>query len=224
MHNWLDHVVKTEDGSLSLNHPAHNQWFHSDSGAHTESTYLYVKASGIEEKFSQMNIRVADIGLGLGYNVLATVAAWFENSYSKDLHITSFEHDEDLWKTISSGKNKLTQDYPDFWWSLCQNKSLTHANGSKCNWHVVIGNIHDFDFQKANYDFVWHDPFSQDVNPTLWTEEYFEKLSKALKRDSVLMTYSVRREVRENLKKCGFEVNKIPTPTRKKNWLKAVML
>ncbi len=38
------------------------------------------------------------------------------------------------------------------------------------------------------------------------------------------MTYSVARPVREALQDNGWRVEKIPTTTRKKNWLKAFRL
>ena len=225
MDNWLDHVTLTEDGSPTLNHPEHQQWFHSKAGAATEAKSLYMDASGILESFPLRDLHVADIGLGLGYNVMATVESWLSVTSSKNLRVSSFEHDESLWKTIQIPDTKLTKNYPSFWFDLCRTKKLTHPNGSVFEWDVVLGDLSKNDLNYLpKFDFVWHDPFSPDVNESLWTELFFKKLVASLSEGGTLMTYSVRRSVRDSLAASGFEVIKIPTTTMKKNWLKAKKL
>ncbi len=225
MDNWLDHVTLTEDGSPTLNHPEHQQWFHSKAGAETEAKSLYIDASGVLESFSGKDLHIADVGLGLGYNMIATVEAWLNDPHSKKLKITSFEYDESLWKTIQIPETKLTKMYPSFWFEVCDSKKLRHPNGSAFDWELILGDLTEFDLTSlSGFDFVWHDPFSPDVNEGLWTKDFFTKLNAVVVSDGILMTYSVRRSVRDNLMASGFDVIKIPTTTMKKNWLKAKKL
>ena len=218
-------MTLTEDGSPTLNHPEHQQWFHSKAGAETEAKSLYIEASGILESFPGKDLHVADVGLGLGYNIIATVQAWLSDSSAKDLKVTSFEYDESLWKTIQIPDTQLTKNYPSIWFDLCHQKQMTHPNGSICKWDVVLGDLSKNELDvSSNFDFVWHDPFSPDVNESLWTEVFFKRLILSMVEGGTLMTYSVRRSVRDSLAASGFEVIKIPTTTMKKNWLKATKL
>ena len=75
----LPTVVETADGSLSLVHPEHGECYHSRSGALTEARSLYIEMSGFLPRLAataKAVIEVLDVGLGLGYNALASIDAW----------------------------------------------------------------------------------------------------------------------------------------------------
>jgi hypothetical protein len=62
----------------------------------------------------------------------------------------------------------------------------------KCHWHVV-----------------YHDPFTYDILPALWTPELFQSYQEALVPGGILLTYSCAGKVQRALKASGFEL----TPT-----------
>jgi tRNA U34 5-methylaminomethyl-2-thiouridine-forming methyltransferase MnmC len=58
----------------------------------------------------------------------------------------------------------------------------------------------------------------------MWGGEWFSFVGSVTRGGGILMTYSVASSVRDALQDNGWRVEKIPTTTRKKNWLKAFRL
>ena len=74
-HDSMGIPVLTADGSLSLHQPAYGEEYHSKHGARTEAEALYMDASGFGARLACATapLAVFDVGLGLGYNALATI-------------------------------------------------------------------------------------------------------------------------------------------------------
>lgn len=86
------------------------------AGALTEARHLYVVASGIRSEFERgSGVRVVDVGLGLGYNALATVDAWLQSGAKAHLQILSLENDEALFHALRSGNAPWQIAWNPFW-------------------------------------------------------------------------------------------------------------
>ncbi|OPZ98472.1 MAG: bifunctional tRNA (mnm(5)s(2)U34)-methyltransferase/FAD-dependent cmnm(5)s(2)U34 oxidoreductase [Bacteroidetes bacterium ADurb.Bin408] len=55
----------------------------------------------------------------------------------------------------------------------------------------------------------------------MWQEEVFEKIFRAMKNDSILLTYSTKGMVRRNMRNAGFMVEKLPGPPGKREITRA---
>ncbi|MEY4631099.1 MAG: hypothetical protein RIQ81_1219 [Pseudomonadota bacterium] len=235
---WV--AIETADGSWTLAHREHSEWYHSADGAVSEAQSLYIDSSGILNRLQAASpVRVLDVGLGLGYNALATVAAWQRCGGAGKLEILSLENDADLFAYLRSGKAPWQKGWPAAWLAMAESLELAQdgiwqawqrgADGGELLWRVALGDAKAPSSFAAlanmgPYDFVWQDPFSPAKNPSMWGFDWFSALVGSVKRDGVLMTYSVARPVREALSDAGWRVEKIPTTTRKKNWLRAFRL
>ena len=73
------------------------------------------------------------------------------------------------------------------------------------------------------FDAIYLDAFSPDVNPECWTLPFFGVLSQLLKPTGVLATYCVKGEVQRNLASAGFSVQKAPGPVGKREILSATL-
>jgi tRNA U34 5-methylaminomethyl-2-thiouridine-forming methyltransferase MnmC len=71
-------------------------------------------------------------------------------------------------------------------------------------------------------DLVYFDAFAPDKQPELWCAAIFEMLFKAMRNESVLVTYSSKGDVRRNLMHAGFEVEKLDGPPFKRHMLRAL--
>ena len=70
--DWVIQV--TDDGSRSLLDPSREVSFHSASGAAAETQHVYLKNSGIVERFARgEHATVLEVGLGTGLGLLMTV-------------------------------------------------------------------------------------------------------------------------------------------------------
>jgi len=77
---------------------------------------------------------------------------------------------------------------------------------------------------KNYYNLVYFDAFSPEVQQELWTVAIFEKIYKAMRSNSIFVTYSAKGSVRRNLKEAGFEVERLPGPKGKREMIRAVKL
>ncbi len=55
-------------------------------------------------------------------------------------------------------------------------------------------------------DIVFHDPFSSQHCPELWTVDFFQQLYRVIKPDGVLLTYSSSLPVRGAMRAAGFVI------------------
>ena len=85
----------------------------------------------------------------------------------------------------------------------------------------IHGKIQEIKLPDNSYDLVYYDAFAPDVQPELWTEEIFTKIFQAMKPGGILVTYSAKGLVKQNLRKAGFTVKRLPGPPGKKHMLRA---
>ena len=232
--------VATEDGSYTLMHPGYQQTFHSYAGAAKEAEDLYVKASGFAEKLgSAGSLCILDIGLGLGYNALSTLACWQAGATRANIKVVSLEKDRQLVEDLSSGKASWQENWNESWKRLVSllkeqpdgswsGKMMAADGGASAEWLVLVGDASHLTGTLAEqirkegpYDYFWQDPFSPDANPEMWSSEWFGWIRGQTRADSVLATYSVSRATRDALQAGNWDWKKIETTTSKRQWLLA---
>lgn len=229
-------LVVTADGSLTIRHAVHGQDFHSEEGARFEAWHLYVMTSGLYPALVGQNKKdlvILDVGMGLGYNAAATIAAWLESPGVMNLEMISLEVDSRLVKAVASGSAPWQLGWTESWIrgpkSLIKNDNIYKAeishprSGKVLRWNVWVGDANqaDFDLFHGRVDFIWQDPFTPELNPEMWSSSWFAKLRSFANTDCVLVSYSVARVVKQALEDSGWRYERVPTPGRKRHWLKA---
>lgn len=231
-------LVETADGSLTLRHPEREEEYHSSQGARFESENLYMDASGFRQAIQQAGeaMAVLDVGLGLGYNALTTLEAWWSSPGKRNLVLHSLEINPDLVAALADGSAPWLQGWSDEWLGRAaalkqvdeQNwtAEFTHpkCSKSKFDWTIRISDAaHDEQWNPNNLQFnwIWQDPFSPKKNPEMWSQAWFLDLKSNCKTKAVLVTYSVARSVRDALSNSGWDWQKLPAPGKKRQWLKA---
>ncbi len=241
-HPSMGSLVVTEDGSLTILDPALGETYHSRFGARREARELYVEASGLLGHFAQKLVspftttNVLDVGLGLAYNAIETIRAWLEAHQPGNLYIASLENSPDLVTNVISGVAPWTTNWDPKLKAILstfrninsqQWQSITkhpHADAT-LTWEIFLGDARSEPLPYSTvkqWDYIWQDPFSPRCNPTMWDGPWFKKLFQDSHGETILMTYSVARAVREALEEGGWQWTKIKTPSpMKKNWLQA---
>jgi tRNA U34 5-methylaminomethyl-2-thiouridine-forming methyltransferase MnmC len=74
--------------------------------------------------------------------------------------------------------------------------------------------ISGFDFQRQ-FDLVYFDAFGPDKQPELWTTEIFSSIYQNMSTGAILTTYSSKGQIRRNMEKAGFRVEKLGGPPGK---------
>lgn len=206
MGKWVinTQVVKTKDGSNTLFSKSYKQHYHNvNDGAIKESLSKHIIPC-LEFHKGKDELNILDICFGLGYNTFATII--YAKKYKMNLKLNFFSPELDE-KLISS---------------LCD---FTYPKEFDSIKHIIKSISKDFEYedefltiqlkivdarkyiQSFNMDFfhiVYQDAFSSEVNPELWTKEYFNDIYKILKQDSILSTYSIATPVRLSLYEAKF--------------------
>jgi tRNA U34 5-methylaminomethyl-2-thiouridine-forming methyltransferase MnmC len=225
-------LVETADGSLTIRHGDHGQDFHSSEGARFEAWELYVVASGYKDSLGAAGdrIRILDVGMGLAYNAAASIAAWLESDGKRSVSMVSLEIDPRLASVVASGAAPWFAGWSDPWLAgprsfgeglvakICHPKSAMVFD-----WQILVGDgtLTLTTVVDAKFDFFWQDPFTPELNPSMWSGEWFSTLKDFASSEARLMTYSVSRVVKDALESGGWRQERFKTPGHKRHWLRA---
>ncbi len=214
-------VKRTGDGSNTLYSERYGQTFHSHHGAVAESRHVFLEASGMAARLAAGEPgRLLEVGFGTGLNCWLTADAAL--SAGARLELVSLEQNalpasvvrelnygtalqnpelleryllwrEQLPESVPAGRHEV---------ELAANVLLT----------LLVGEATEQELPEDWADAVYHDAFSPDANAELWSQAFLGKLRDSLQPGGVLVTYSVKGEVRRRLQELGFEVSKLPGP------------
>jgi tRNA U34 5-methylaminomethyl-2-thiouridine-forming methyltransferase MnmC len=213
-------IVITEDGSSSLFIPELNEHYHSHFGALQESKHIFIESGLAQIKKKEINI--LEFGFGTGLNALQTYEYSKANSkairyYGIEKHPVSFDEIEQLNYVDINNSDFFNQMHKAEWGrELLINKDF----------YINKQNIDFRSFKSIpnNFDLVYYDAFGPDVQPYLWTADIFKEIYDSLSQGAILMTYTVKGNVRRALKSVGFKVEKIPGPPGKREITRAFKL
>lgn len=74
------------------------------------------------------------------------------------------------------------------------------------------------------YDLVYFDAFGPDVQPEIWSLDNFRKIYHAMNNGGILVTYSSKGIVKNNLRNTGFDIIRLQGPPGKRHMIRAVKL
>jgi len=221
-------IILTDDGSTTLYSAEFDQTYHSTKdGALNESLQKHVIPALILQR-GKPHLNILDINYGLGYNTLATLHYIQSHDLDVTVHIVSPEFDEALVRSLRDF------DYPPEFDRL---QPVIEAIANNLHYEderfivdVVIGDarqtISDLpstlyplptDDAKRTFDIIYQDAFSPDVNPLLWTREWFADIRMVSAEDAVLTTYSVAAATRMALFENGFDLYEYRSGTTRKS-------
>lgn len=213
-------IIITGDGSTTLYNALSKEHYHSVFGAIQESMHIFIKAGLDAISKPADSVHLLEIGFGTGLNALLSYQ-WAEKHEIPVVYegIEAFP--------IEYQKTKML-NYPEI---LGINNSIfleMHRSGENKKlgdffvFSLSLEKFENAQFGQEKYDVVFFDAFSPESQPEMWTTEGFQKLYCALKPGGILTTYSCKGSVKRLLKGCGFQIEKIPGPPGKREFLRAV--
>ena len=178
--------------------------YHSKRGARLEALKKFVEPAGLSHKLQAAPIKLLDVCFGLGNNSLAALCA--ANHARHPVDITALEIDKRVVRAAAEAFQPVATDPVN--WNETLQKLLSGPISLP-----RIGTI-DLRFGDARYlvqllksgsfDIIFHDPFSSQHCPELWTVEFFQQLYRILKPDGILLTYASALPVRSALHEADF--------------------
>lgn len=213
-------IELTADGSHTLFVPALDEHYHSVNGAVRESTHIFINA-GLHQ-CTKTSINVLEIGFGTGLNAYLTLLDTLQTG--QKIHYTALEAyplSEELVEQLN---------YPQF---INQAKAHLYYKMHEVDWDRVIEITPDFTIHKieadftsydfsciGNTDLIYFDAFAPEKQPSMWSQELFDKLFGTMRKDGIIVTYCAKGVVRRMLQQSGFAVERLPGPPGKREMLR----
>jgi tRNA 5-methylaminomethyl-2-thiouridine biosynthesis bifunctional protein len=193
--------------------------YHSAMGGVGQAHHVFLAGNGLPGRWrGRRRFVVLETGFGLGLNFLATWAAWRRDPQRCDrLHFVSCE----LHPFSSADLERLHDRWPEFeslarelrasWPELTPGVHRLHLDDERVTLTLYLGDARDGLAQlDVRADALFLDGFSPARNPELWSPRIFHLLARLAAPDATLATWSVAGEVREGLRRAGFQVDKAP--------------
>ena len=234
----FDYIIKTEDGSYTLNSPDFNgkvETMHNSNGAITESfekfvkpfRYSYIQNNNIKNDFTYENdIAILDICSGIGYNSSAIIQEFLKNN-SQNSSLT-IDMAEISIETLAMGllipspidshnivkkaieSNLIKEDFAKLALEKTECPENININIFCEDARNTIKNLKD-----NSYDAIFLDPYSPAMAPELCTVEFFQELKRVIKNNGIIATYTLAAGVRFAFVEAGFYIGEGPVFGRK---------
>lgn len=196
-------LVTLRNGHRAVKHKVHGEVMHPSVGPWAEANTLYVEQAQFD---SLQRLCVLDVGLGAAANAVAALTRWQQTGRTRPIEIHSFEIDlQPLRLAVedAAGFPFLQPWKPQ----LTQLMEQGEVRGDGLSWKLHLGDaLALLSSLSARVTLVFHDPFSPETNPTMWTPEAFRLVRACCSDDAQLFTYSASTRTRASMLLGGFFV------------------
>ena len=213
-------IIITSDGSTTIHLPEWNEQYHSKHGAIQEAFHVFIK-NGLESS-TKSEISILEIGFGTGLNAFITFLETVNKA--KKIHYVGVEAYPVAFEEVRqlNYTSELNADSYSTFFDLMHHSPW--EENIQISDHFTLNKrkrfFHEID-DLEQFDLVYFDAFGARVQPDLWTEEIFGIMFKAMKSNSILVTYAAKGSVRRAMQAVGFEVERLPGPPGKREMLRA---
>jgi len=215
-------IVRTGDGSQTIQLPEWGEQYHSMHGALQESRHVFIR-QGLYQ-FTNRHIDLLEIGFGTGLNALITlVEAPGRKLRIRYTGLEAYPVVEEEWKQLEYAKLFNPEDTTVQRYFEALHRApwdREHPVTPSFTLHKRKIDIRLFASEPA-FDLVYFDAFGARVQPELWTAEIFRRMYQAVRRGGCLVTYSAKGSVRRAMQEVGFIVERLPGPPGKREMLRA---
>ena len=216
-------IIITSDGSTTIHLPSWNEQYHSKHGAIQEAYHVFLQTGFFKIELEKIDI--LEIGFGTGLNAFITfIEAKKHNKKVTYVGVEAYPISAgELQKLNYVSELKATEEQAVFddMHRVSWDESHQISNGFQLlKRQQFFQEINDI----AAFDLIYFDAFGAQNQPELWTEEIFEIMFKAIRKNGILVTYSAKGSVRRALQAVGFVVERLPGPPGKREMLRATKL
>jgi len=214
-------IIHTNDGSKTLFNEELAESYHSGFGALQESLHVFIQ-HGLA-KVRKDHIKIFEVGFGTGLNACLSLFYAIDHHLQIDYHavdnfIPELNYLQQLqYHLLRPEHSEMTALIQNAEW----NKKIKIGNHFQIM--KILSDFRDYKFS-SKYDLIIFDAFSPQKQPDMWTEAIFKKCFDALNNEGILSTYSSMGKVKENLRKVGFNVHRLPGPEGKRHILNAIKM
>lgn len=216
------HFKQTADGSSTLYNSLVDEHYHSIHGALNESIHVFINKGFLDfvDLFKPVkNLNILEIGFGTGLNCILTFIESLKLNIF--LNYTSLEPYPLEMKIIDNLNFNLDSKQLDVFKLIHQSywgKAVEINKQFSLEKYKL--ELKDFNTNKF-YDIIYFDAFAPNKQPELWKVDVFSKLFNLTSNNGVLVTYCAKGQVRRDLEKVGYFVERLEGPPGKREMLRA---
>lgn len=194
--------IDLKDGSTTFWNEMYRDYYHPKAGAYAQAQRLFLEKSCLKKRLEQGDVRVLEIGFGMGYNTLeALKVAQILRKHT--LHVKAIDHD----RLLLSQSAKVVSDalHVQLLESLLTDQryegDFTKVEFLNAEARYAMTRLDEC------FDVIFLDPFIESNNATLVTLEFFQNLRKRLKSDGILVASTALHVSQAGLTLAGFDVH-----------------
>jgi tRNA U34 5-methylaminomethyl-2-thiouridine-forming methyltransferase MnmC len=217
-------ILLSEDGTHTLHSAQFGVTYHSIHGALAETMKVFIE-SGIDFRYSRglKNIRILEMGFGTGLNALCTLKKSLEENINFDyITIEAFPIGMDT-VTQLNFIDHFNIDLKNDFYKMHQSNSGESIQLGSMKFEKYITPIEDWTTDKK-FDIIFYDAFAPASQPHLWEGPMMHKMYELLDHQGILCTYCAKGSFKRVLKECGFHLEALPGPGRKREITRATKL
>ncbi|WP_263832193.1 TIGR01212 family radical SAM protein [Sulfurospirillum oryzae] len=197
----IQNKIVANDGSTTFWNKTYKDYYHPKAGAYTQAQALFIKQSRLEERLLKGDVKLLDIGFGMGYNTLESVKV-AQKVAKHTLHVKAIDQDRMLLKqSMQTVPESLHVKILDALFT-CKHYEDHFATVAFLNAEARYA----LTLLDEPFDVIYLDPFLESNNASLVSLELFQTLKKLLKKEGVLVCSTVLTIVQIALKQAGFTV------------------
>ncbi|WP_306351035.1 tRNA (5-methylaminomethyl-2-thiouridine)(34)-methyltransferase MnmD [Flavobacterium sp. '19STA2R22 D10 B1'] len=213
-------IIKTSDGSTTIFLPEWDETYHSKFGAIQEAYHVFIK-SGLS-LFTEKSVSILEIGFGTGLNAFITFLEAKQKGISIDYTgIEAYPIPAEEVVQLNYVAELQAQEFDGVFKQMhaCPWEEKTRIDAQ---FNLTKKQQFFKDIQAENeFDLIYFDAFGFRVQPELWSAEIFSIMYKALKENSILVTYAARGPIKRAMQEAGFQVEKLQGPPGKREMMRA---
>lgn len=211
-------LIVSQDGSSSLYLPGLDETYHNRRGALTESEFIFIE-KGLKNKALESSgsapIRVLEVGMGTGLNVLLTQR--FADSTSKLVEMVTLEPyplTPSEWEALNYGellnmREEFNALHEASWEKAIELSPFFTITKLKTRLETLDG------YQNA-FDVIYMDAFAPSRQSEIWSKDNLTILFNSLRDGGILVTYCAQGQFKRDLKEVGFMTEHPSGPLGKK--------
>jgi tRNA U34 5-methylaminomethyl-2-thiouridine-forming methyltransferase MnmC len=206
--------IKSADGSFTLKNLSLNEHYHSLDGAIRESFHVYIQHGLLEISKTKKEIKVFELGLGLGYNAFLTLKTAIEKSlrieyYCSEIFPIGFETILS-WGIPEAGIEKKDRNlYKEIHQADWETKIVLNSNFCLFKTKEPIETLNISELM-GSIDVLYFDAFAPSKQPDIWRPELLKKCSDLLQAGGIFVTYCSQGQFKRDLSRIGFRLENKP--------------
>ena len=219
-------IIITKDGSPTIFIDEYNETYHSRNGALTESNHVYInRGLGFWlESTRNKHLKIFEMGLGTGLNAYLSYIFSMTNELSIDyLSIEKFPLNKNEIESLNMKETLPVAKYHDFFYQLHNLEWNSIHRTTNFSFQKIKGDFLEMRFEQS-FDVLFYDSFGYHAQPEMWDEKALEICFDILKPGGVWVSYCAKGQVRRDLEKVGFSVERLEGPPGKREMLRAIKL